>query len=132
MALTSSERRRRYYKSHRDAVLAYNKEYRKNNRSKFAAYSKVWRQKHREELLERQKEYQKKYIDNNTDVSKSHSKVHAAIKQGRLVKKPCEICGEKIAEAHHDDYSKPLDVRWLCKKCHAKWHMNNKPIKKGD
>ena len=38
-----------------------------------------------------------------------------------LERQPCEVCGEK-AEAHHPDYSKPLDVRWLCKRHHMIEH----------
>ena len=42
---------------------------------------------------------------------------------GRITKKPCEICGEtKNIQAHHEDYSKPLDVIWLCPKHHAWIH----------
>lgn len=37
---------------------------------------------------------------------------------GRLVRKPCEACGSEKSQAHHDDYSKPLDVRWFCFKHH--------------
>jgi hypothetical protein len=36
----------------------------------------------------------------------------------------CEICGKK-AEAHHDDYGKPLEVRWLCFKHHREWHKSH-------
>lgn len=45
------------------------------------------------------------------------------IRKGDLIKLPCEVCGtnEKV-EAHHDDYSKPLDVRWLCRKHHQEHH----------
>lgn len=56
--------------------------------------------------------------------------VAAAINRGDLVRsKSCEECGVigKI-EAHHNDYSKTLEVRWLCKSCHCTWHNHNTPI----
>lgn len=48
-------------------------------------------------------------------------------KMGLIVPQPCECCGNKIAQAHHDDYNFPWIVRWLCKKCHDEWHKNNEP-----
>ena len=50
--------------------------------------------------------------------------VREAIKRGDIVRKPCVKCGEKKAQAHHDDYSKPLEVRWLCSLCHTKHHRS--------
>jgi hypothetical protein len=52
-----------------------------------------------------------------------------ALKRGEL-KRPltCEACGHiRPTFAHHDDYLKPLEVRWLCKPCHSKWHRENGP-----
>lgn len=54
--------------------------------------------------------------------------VNNAIRDGRLIRQPCEVCGHEIAQAHHDDYSKPLDVRWLCTTHHAEWHKHNTPL----
>lgn len=45
------------------------------------------------------------------------------IKIGRLIRKPCEVCNYTPAEAHHDDYMKPLDIRWLCGNHHREHHM---------
>lgn len=46
-----------------------------------------------------------------------------AIRGGGLAKQPCEECGatERV-EVHHVDYTKPLEIRWLCKPCHYKQH----------
>lgn len=51
-----------------------------------------------------------------------------ALRSGKLVKQPCEVCGEIKVHGHHDDYSKPLDVRWLCTTHHAAWHRANTPL----
>lgn len=56
----------------------------------------------------------------------AHLLTYSAIKKGSLVKFPCEICRNKIVDAHHDDYTKPLEVRWLCKKHHAEYHKKER------
>lgn len=48
----------------------------------------------------------------------ARSVVREAVRAGRLVRQPCELCGDAQAEAHHPDYAKPLDVRWVCRRCH--------------
>src|SRR4051812_42781748 len=35
-----------------------------------------------------------------------------AIRSGKLIRQPCEECGDANSEAHHEDYSKPFDVKW--------------------
>lgn len=51
-----------------------------------------------------------------------------AIRHGILKYLPCEVCGldDSSVQAHHDDYSKPLEVRWLCSWHHAEHHKNEK------
>ena len=49
--------------------------------------------------------------------------VWAAIKRGKVKLHPCEICGKSEVHAHHDDYSEPLTIRWLCRKHHAQIHI---------
>jgi hypothetical protein len=55
-------------------------------------------------------------------------KVHArkllfdAVRQGKIKRRPCEVCGHIKVEGHHDDYSKPYEVHWLCKKHHNEVH----------
>lgn len=50
-----------------------------------------------------------------------------AIRHGKLVRGPCAACGatENI-DGHHTDYTKPLDVVWLCKKHHREEHAKMK------
>ena len=53
---------------------------------------------------------------------RAHVAVYRAVKSGALIREPCEVCGDPKSEGHHDDYSKPLEVRWLCRKHHAEIH----------
>jgi hypothetical protein len=54
---------------------------------------------------------------------RAHHKVQHALRSGKLTREPCCICGDPKTEGHHDDYSKPLNVRWLCKKHHDEVHL---------
>lgn len=62
-----------------------------------------------------------------------------AIRIGALIPRDrCEECGSagtfddgrRAIQAHHDDYNKPLDVRWLCQKCHHEWHRHHQAVRK--
>jgi hypothetical protein len=55
-------------------------------------------------------------------VSQAHRAVRTADYRRKLVLQLCEVCGEKKVEGHHDDYRKPLQVRWLCCAHHAREH----------
>lgn len=54
--------------------------------------------------------------------SAAHNAVARAIRRGELSRRPCEQCGAAKTVAHHDDYNKPLEVRWLCQPCHVRHH----------
>ena len=43
-------------------------------------------------------------------------------RRGKLIQQSCENCGSPDSQKHHDDYSKPLEVRWFCRKCHLDHH----------
>ena len=83
-----------------------NKTYRLNHRDHIRSLQIAWRLKNRHK-------------------TRAHGAVASAIKKG-LIKSPakCEQCNKKSnnLHAHHSDYSKPLDVLWLCASCHSKLH----------
>jgi hypothetical protein len=51
-----------------------------------------------------------------------------AIRDGRLKRQPCVYCGNPKSQAHHDDYAKPLDVKWVCFKYHREKEHGQKVI----
>jgi hypothetical protein len=50
---------------------------------------------------------------------------------GLLEPQPCEVCGAKSVEMHHDNYNAPLSVRWLCFRHHRMAHGQLSPPDKG-
>jgi len=82
------------------------------------AYSREYYRKNKKKRLKSMKAYQ----DKNKDKYKSRQTLRNAVAAGKIEKTPCKDCGETKVEARHQDYSKPLEVEWLCKTCHADRH----------
>lgn len=76
-------------------------------------------------VSEARKNSMRKYSSKYPNKASAHNAVEVALKRGSLVKGACEVCGDINSFAHHDDYLKPMVVRWLCRKHHAEWHRNN-------
>jgi hypothetical protein len=98
----------------------YQKEHRLENVEYYRSYDKQ-RQKNRD----RQKAIQAsslRWRKRNPDKYKAQTAVGNAVRDGKLVKEPCQVCGDQSVHAHHEDYTKPLDVVWLCPKHHSEKH----------
>lgn len=52
----------------------------------------------------------------------ARGRLNSAIRRKKLERLPCEVCGA-VAEGHHENYDKPLEVRWLCTKHHHEAHL---------
>ena len=102
------ERDARRYEREREARLARQKAYRTTPKGR-AAHRRASRE----------------WIEKNLVKRAAHILVGNAIKSGALVRQSCEVCGSGRAQAHHDDYTKPLEVRWLCRKHHLEHHKGD-------
>jgi hypothetical protein len=78
---------------------------------------------------ERFREYHRQSRARHPEKQKPRWTLSNALRDGRIKRQPCEKCGvsgkkngRSIVHAHHEDYSKPLEVRWLCSKCHGREH----------
>lgn len=128
------ERRLKKIENYRETA----RKWRQNNKSKVSEYQKKYAtsekgkenirkyyEGHKQEFFDRAKKSRSKCHDE----AKCHSIVSKCLREGAITKQPCEICGETNVDAHHDDYNKPLDIRWLCRAHHMEWHSKNSPIR---
>ncbi len=90
----------------------------KKNPEKKCEQIKKWQRKNRDKVNEHAARGRQKHPEKHA----AREITRAAIKRGQIIKLPCEKCGHDKAQAHHDDYSKPLEVRWLCQKHHTEHH----------
>lgn len=67
----------------------------------------------------------KTYKTNNPKKIIAHNMVGYALRKGTLLKNPCWCGSSENLCGHHDDYDKPLEVRWLCHAHHAEWHKEH-------
>ena len=93
---------------------------RRTDPEKYSEQAKQWQRGHpdqvRQSYLARCQRWPEKFL--------ARRAVGIAIKSGRLQKQPCEVCGSlRRPEAHHDDYSQPLSIRWFCSLHHKAAHQ---------
>jgi hypothetical protein len=70
---------------------------------------------------ESRKKANKKWNSLNKEKTIVHNKIKDLVYRGIITPKPCVKCGKK-AQAHHEDYLKPLEITWLCPKHHGERH----------
>lgn len=132
---------RAYKRRNKDRIKKYAHEYNIKNRARLAIKYKKWVNDNRDKILRYNKECYKrnpekhiqkvlKYQALNPEKIKAHQVLRTAVKQGMVIKpEHCSNCNKpgKI-EGHHDDYSKPLDVDWLCTRCHKNLNHLKKKV----
>ena len=65
----------------------------------------------------------RKYHRTHRDRMRARRALWKALKAGRITRTSCARCGSTIGlHGHHEDYSRPLDVVWLCGPCHISVH----------
>ena len=116
--------------NHRDDNIEKVREY-DRQRAKFpkrAEAKKAYSQTEKYKASQRVR--MQRYIEKYPLKRAAHILVSSAILKGKIEKvSVCSVCNStKKIEAHHDDYSKPLSIRWLCEKCHKAWHKENKAV----
>jgi len=93
-----------------EKVRANNRKYAKSHREKMNKYMRDWRSRTAYTVP--------------AEKAAARIAINNALRDGKLTKpETCEVCGERgLIHGHHDDYSKWLEVRWLCAPCHGELH----------
>ncbi len=102
---------RQYQRAHPERILAKNK-------LRFST----------PEASARATEWGRQARKRDTQKYRARTAITTALASGRITRRPCERCGNPKAEAHHEDYAKPLDVQWLCKFHHNERHLQMRGI----
>ena len=117
------------------------KEYRDKNKNYYTKYFRsIANKPHRVEAKKKYAEENKKakvaYIrtwrERNKHKKIAMQKVATAIRNGSMLKGRCCFCYGLDVQAHHHDYSKPLDVMWLCVDCHSATHRLDRIKKRNE
>jgi len=102
----------------------HKREYHRKNKCKIYKVKKIWRNtvNGKKYLIRNSANMRKKYPEKYL----ARLIVRNALRNGLLIKDKCSVCGEEKIHAHHNDYNKPLDIRWFCPKHHYLEHRKER------
>ncbi len=98
----------------------------KRNYRKNIEYYKAY-DKSREQTAKRKKfkaAYQRNHRARYPEKNKARAILNYAIKHNKIQKTPCVVCGEIKVQGHHENYTNPLEVIWVCSKHHKEYHKD--------
>lgn len=90
----------------------------RRNRETKRANNSAYLSAHPDQRAKKNANYRKAHPDR----ARAHYAVQTAIRNGSLIRQSCSVCADKRSHAHHDDYSKMLDVVWLFHTHHMERH----------
>jgi hypothetical protein len=106
-----------------EKINAYNRKYYLRPDRQAWYQDRYERLKHDEETKAKVEARIARWQEKNRDKVAAHRTLNNAIRDGKISRQPCERCGTEIGvEGHHEDYTKPFEVMWLCKKHHGERH----------
>ena len=121
---------RDYYLDNKERYDDYQYDYYKKNKEKIDIRCKAYNKAHPDKMYENSLRWR----NENKEKSRAHAAMWNAIRNGSLIKlEVCECCGRVEDDTtiidghhHHDNYvEKPLDILWLCRSCHRRYHCGN-------
>jgi murein L,D-transpeptidase YcbB/YkuD len=132
-----AEYKRNYYKSNKESIETKKRKYQSENKEKIAEYKRRYGKENAEYIAIKRREYRQTEKGKASEIARSVKSalkfpqkrkariaVSNAIRLGKLIRQPCEVCGaDNKIQAHHPDYSQPLIVTWLCMKHHVALHV---------
>jgi hypothetical protein len=125
--MTHAEEQALYSKRHPERVKESYRKCWQKNKDKYKACSARWKSEHPEAVALHRAKYNENYYSRYPERKIAHNAVNHAIKSGSMSRGPCEVCGTtEGVHGHHDDYERPLDVRWLCYEHHLSLHRGTK------
>jgi hypothetical protein len=102
-----------YYETHKDHVKEWGKQYRREHQKEIYERNRAYQQAHREKVIE----WVKAYKIRNPEKAKAQMMAKKIPMRRR-----CEACKGRATDRHHEDYKKPLEVIFLCRRCHKMLH----------
>jgi hypothetical protein len=121
--MTHAEYQRRWRRLNKESVRLTKERYKEKNKERLALYRETWLLSNAQKM----DKYRNGWDIRNREKYLAHRVIANKIYRGVIVKpdkcEECETIG--VVHGHHDDYSKPTKVKWLCVKCHQEKHKGD-------
>lgn len=122
---------RNYYLKNKERLAKNKHEWYVRNRERVIAMDAEYKRKNRDIINIKRKNHPS-YKNHSATRDKEKTRVRKllrrAVKLGKIKRLPCTVCGDIKSQGHHEDYTKPYDVIWLCSKHHAELHKGSLKI----